>query len=317
MRRLTAIAAAWGLWRQAYSVKRMDMARIANYLRGAAYAFAVFAITNAIVPGTNFAPSLNADPLLSFISAFAQIFRAGCGVLIAYLIIRGLEIFDVEMDRLIEEAAQARAVAADRERIGRELHDNIIQSLYATGLVLQDATLTVDQDKARAKDRIEQAIQSLDGTIRDIRSYILDLYESGSDDWQSDLQDIVRAFRLETLIEVELQVDSLPGAQVESKVGKEILAITREALTNIAKHAKATQVRVNLSHHDRATRLEICDNGIGMASKGKLHDRHGLRNMRERAELVGAQLDIDSEPGRGTSVRLFLPDHAKTTEATQ
>jgi signal transduction histidine kinase len=317
------VAAAWGLWRQAQQVTRMDLPRIANYLRGAAYAFAVYAVASAVVPSAIFFPAsvFNYAALTALVGIPAEIFRAGCGVMIAYLIIRGLEIFEVETDRLLEEAAQQRAVAVDRERIGRELHDNIIQALYATGLTLEDASLTVDEDAPRAKYRLGQAIQALNETIGDIRRYILDLRsETGNDDWQADLGEMVRAFRLETLIDTELMVVPAPPAELGSKASKEILAIAREALTNVTKHARATQVRVQVTHPPETTQLEIIDNGIGMASNGdnpaSVSDRQGLRNMRERAAIIGARLEIESEPQRGTTVRLVLPNTPHESQGT-
>ena len=307
-------AAAWGLWHQAQQVNRMDLPRIANYLRGVAYAFAVYAVASAVVPSANFFPAsfINYDTLVALIGFPAQIFRAGCGVVIAYLIIRGLEIFEVETDRLLEEAAQARAVAADRERIGRELHDNIIQSLYATGLTLEDATLTVDEDTARAKGRIGQAIQALNGTITDIRNYILDQRrETDHEDWQANLGELVRAFRLQTLLDTELKIDQSAQVKLEDEARIQVVAIAREALTNVAKHARATRVRVQVTRPSDTTQFEISDNGVGMAYDGEsqlaVGERQGLRNMRERAEIIGARLDIESEPQLGTTVRLVLP----------
>ena len=314
-------AAAWGLWRHADQVKRMDLARIANYFRGAAYAFAIYAVASAIVPSAIFFPAsiFNYDNLIAVISIPAQIFRALCGIIIAYLIIRGLGIFEVETDRLLEEAAQVRAVATDRERIGRELHDNIIQSLYATGLTLQDATLTVEKDAARAKHRIDEAIRALDGTIGDIRNYILDLRrETGA--WQTDLGELVRAFRLQTLMDIELVIDSKPVDELKSKEGKELLAIVREALTNVAKHAAATQARVVVMHPNESTQVEIIDNGIGMERNGNGQSSHeglGLRNMRERAKLIGGRLEINSAPQQGTTVRLIIPKSNESNGETE
>jgi signal transduction histidine kinase len=199
------------------------------------------------------------------------------------------------------------------------LHDNIIQSLYATGLTLQDATLTVEKDAARAKHRIDEAIRALDGTIGDIRNYILDLRrETGA--WQTDLGELVRAFRLQTLMDIELVIDSKPVDELKSKEGKELLAIVREALTNVAKHAAATQARVVVMHPNESTQVEIIDNGIGMERNGNGQSSHeglGLRNMRERAKLIGGRLEINSAPQQGTTVRLIIPKSNESNGETE
>ncbi|MDE3087900.1 MAG: sensor histidine kinase [Chloroflexota bacterium] len=310
-----AIAAAWGLWIQAEQVNRMELSRIATYFRGAAYAFGIYAATCAIVPRGDFFPAsvINYTTVLNTIGIPVAVFRAICGMLIAYLIIRGLEIFDVETDRLLEEATQTRAVSADRERIGRDLHDGIIQSLYAAGLTLEDASLTIDDNPPRAKDRIGEVIHALNRTIRDIRTYILDLRrESDSGNWVADLGELARAFRLQTLIETEFRVEGTPRAALPAEQGKEIVGIAREAMTNTARHARATRIQVRLIHRRAAMELEIADNGIGFSRNGDetapLPGEHqGLQNMQTRAEIVGGELTIDSAPGHGTVVRLVVP----------
>ena len=310
-----ATAAAWGLWRQAGQVKRMELPRIANYFRGAAYAFGAYAVTSAVVPRGDFFPAsvLNYTTVLAAMGIPVAIFRAACGTIIAYLIIRGMEIFDVETDRLLEEAAQMRAVTTDRERIGRELHDGIIQSLYAAGLTLEDATLTIDEEPPRAKKKIGEVISALNGTIRDIRNYILDLRrkENGSD-WRNHLEEIVRDFRLQTLIDTEFHSQGTPRSELASEAGAQILTIAREALTNVAKHARATRVNVALSCGAEQVELVIADNGIGFSRNGSEvaatpGEHQGLRNMHERAHIINARLTIDSAPQQGTTVRLVVP----------
>lgn len=312
-----ATAAAWGLWQQAHQVNQMDLSRIARYFRGAAFVFAAYALSSAIVPRGDFFPAsvLNYDSFLNVLGVPAAIFRAVCGMLTAYLIIRGLEIFDIETDRLIEDAAEAHAVATDRERIGRELHDSIIQSLYAAGLMLEDATLTIDEDAARTKNRIGEVVNALNRTMRDIRSYILDLRRDGtSANWQTDLGEMVRAFRLQTLIDTQFSVDGISNGKLSDNAGKEILTIAREALTNAARHARATHISVNLFYRPEQIELTIADNGIGFERDDEVKtstpgEHQGLANMCERAQLIGARLTIESALQRGTTIQLVLPSN--------
>ena len=310
-----ALAAAWGLWRQARQVHAMELPRIARYFHSAGYAFAGYALLSAIVPRANFFPAniLNYDVILGTIGVPVPVFRAVLGGAIAYLIIRGSEIFDVETDRMLEEVAQARAVAADRERIGRELHDSIIQSLYAAGLMLEDANLTIDENAPRAQARIRDVIDALNRTIRDIRRYILDLRgETNTGDLEISLQEMARNFRLETLIDTEFRAEGLRGAALSRAECDQILTIAREVLTNVSKHARATHADVVLSYRPAEIELEISDNGIGFSRNGHsaltdTGEHQGLRNMQERAEIIGAQLVIDSAPEHGTTVRLVVP----------
>ncbi|MBI5030634.1 MAG: hypothetical protein HZB51_08910 [Chloroflexi bacterium] len=311
----SAAAAAWGLWQQARQVQQMEMTRIADYFRGAAFAFGAYALSSAVVPRADFFPAsiLNYDFLLTTLGIPAAIFRAVCGTIIAILIIRGLEIFDVETERLIEETAQAHAIAADRERIGRELHDSTIQLLYGAGLTLEDAADMIDENPAYAKKRIGEVADTLNRTIRDIRAYILDLRrDTEGTNWRADLGELVRSLRLQTLIDAELVVAGIPAWEPADEESKEILAIARGALTNIARHARATRASVTLTYRAEQIELEMTDNGVGFSpshnGNSPLSGEHqGLRNMRERAGLIAAELVVESTLQRGTTIRLVLP----------
>ncbi|MBI5301594.1 MAG: sensor histidine kinase [Chloroflexi bacterium] len=307
-----AFAAAWGLNLQARQAQRMNLARIARYFRGAAFAFAGYGFLCAITPRANFFPAsvLNYDLFNQNLGVSAAVFRALCGISIAYLIIRGLEIFSVETEHQLEEAAQTRAVSADRERIGRELHDGIIQALYGAGLMLEDAALSLDGHAPPAKEKINHVIGMLNQTIRDLRSYILDLRrETGATDCAADLGELARAFRLQTLVDAELRVIGTRRDELTTAQKKEMLAIAREALINVAKHARATRVNITLTYLPDAVELQIADNGVGWQTKPSPApgQGQGLTNMRERAELIGAQLAIQAEPNQGTIVRVTAP----------
>ncbi len=291
----------------------MNLPHIARHFQVAGLAFAAYAIVASVAPRSNFllATLWNYDFFLNTLGIPAAIFRTLCGITIAYAIIRGLEIFDIETDRLLEEAAQARAIHADRERIGRELHDGIIQSLYAAGLTLEDAALTIDENAIRAKQKIGDVIETLNRTIRDIRAYILDLRSSASPQmWITRLEDLVRLFRLQTLIHTELHIEGEPRDDLNSTTCSEMLAIAREALINARKHAHASRIEVRLIYRPDEIELAIADNGNGFAldTPPSITGEHqGIRNMQERARLIGGTLTIRSAPGRGTTLSLNVP----------
>ena len=202
------------------------------------------------------------------------------------------------------------AVLEERERIGMDLHDGIIQSIYAVGLTLEHARLLMNEDPQQAHQRIEQAISDLNSTIRDIRAYILDLRPRHMHDenLMQGLQRLVNEFRANTLVEVRLEgppdgLEKMPEAQAGA-----LFHICQEALANIAKHARAHHVEVALwSVADRAL-LEIRDDGRGFdLNKVKQTLGHGLSNMQTRAHNAGGDIDISSEPDEGTVVLAWVP----------
>ncbi len=202
------------------------------------------------------------------------------------------------------------AVLEERERIGMDLHDGIIQSIYAVGLTLDHARLLMAEDPEAARQRIIQATSDLNSTIRDIRTYILDLRprQLYNESLMQGVQRLVSEFRANTLVDVNLQgpVDNLAGLPDAQAIA--LFHICQEALANIAKHGRARHVEVSLwTTADRAL-LEVSDDGRGFdASKIKLTLGHGLANMQTRVHNVGGEVEISSEPGKGATVLAWVP----------
>ena len=201
------------------------------------------------------------------------------------------------------------AVLEERERIGMDLHDGIIQDIYAVGLTLEHARLLMTENPQAARQRIEQAVNDLNSTIRDIRAYILDLRprKLHEENLVEGIHRLIAEFRANTLIDVTLQNPSdelrLPQPQAIA-----LFHICQEALANIAKHSRARHVSVSLwTTNDRAL-LEISDNGRGFdPSSTRLTLGHGLSNMQTRASNAGGELEITSEPDQGTTVLVWVP----------
>ena len=210
----------------------------------------------------------------------------------------------------LNETGKRLAVLEERDRFGMDLHDGIIQSIYAVGLTLEHARLLMPEDPPKAVSRIDQAIKDLNHTIRDIRAYILDLRprQLNNENLMQGIQRLVQEFRANTLIDVNIQgseneLKSLPETHAVA-----LFHICQESLANIAKHAKAHHVEIVVwATQDRAL-LEVQDDGRGFdLNKVKTTIGHGLSNIETRATNVGGAVDISSEPGKGTSVLAWVP----------
>jgi two-component system sensor histidine kinase DevS len=204
----------------------------------------------------------------------------------------------------------------ERDRIGMDLHDGVIQSIYAVGLHLEDCSDRLPANAQDVKSDVEQAIDDLNKVIKDIRSYIFDLRPSlsGVHDLPQALAQLVEHFRVNTLATTTLSIDSpleAPGGEAEAMA---LFHIAQEALNNVSKHSKATAVSVSLHYEGGALVLEVVDNGIGFdvpASAVTKGAHHGMRNMRDRAKGVGATLEYDSVPGERTTLRMTLEPQGK------
>lgn len=210
----------------------------------------------------------------------------------------------------LNESGKRLAVLEERDRFGMDLHDGIIQSIYAVGLTLEHARLLMTEDPVQSTSRIEQAIKDLNHTIRDIRAYILDLRprQLNNENLMQGIQRLVQEFRANTLIDVNIQGPDGELAALPEDQSVALFHICQEALANIAKHAKAHHVEIVVwSTADRAL-IEVQDDGRGFdLEKVKLTIGHGLSNMETRAANVGGDVDITSEPGNGTSVLAWVP----------
>ena len=216
----------------------------------------------------------------------------------------------IENAKLYQQV-QRLAVLEERERIGMDLHDGIIQSIYAVGLVLEHGAMILNEKPEQARDVIQSAIDGLNKTIRDIRNYILDLrpQHMRPDDLLGSLRRIVEEFRANTLVDISLNVPKDVGADLGEEISTALFLIAQEALANAAKHAMATALNVEVRRVDHsAIVLMVEDNGVGFnAVTTEMVVGLGLSNMHLRAAAVGGRLDVLSIPGKGTTVTATLP----------
>jgi signal transduction histidine kinase len=203
------------------------------------------------------------------------------------------------------------AVLEERERIGMDLHDGIIQDIYAVGLTLEHARLLMNDNPQSSRQRIEQAINDLNSTIRDIRSYILDLRprKLHEENLADGLRRLIAEFRANTLIETNLQSPAQNTVKLAKPQAVALFHICQEALANVGKHAYARRVNVSLWATNERVLLEIIDDGHGFdVNKTLLTLGHGLSNMQTRARNAGGDLEITSEPGSGTILLAWVPN---------
>jgi two-component system sensor histidine kinase DevS len=218
----------------------------------------------------------------------------------------GITIENAQLNR----QSRRLAVLEERERIGMDLHDGIIQSIYAVGLALDYARLAVDENPDQARGKIEQSIQGLNATIRDIRSYILDLRprQLSGDTLMDGLKRLVDEFRANAQTEIALSGPEDGLLNLPTSNATALFHICQEALANVAKHSKAQRASVHVWTAPGRALLEVADEGTGFdLSKMSVTLGHGLSNMHTRAHKVGGDVEITSDPGGGTTVLAWVP----------
>jgi signal transduction histidine kinase len=196
----------------------------------------------------------------------------------------------------------------ERERIAKELHDGIIQSLFAVGMNLQSAALISGSPEISL--RVGKAVDELDRVIRDLRNYIFGLRPGILADRQLNqaLEAIGEEVGATSQIPIAVEVDGAVSAALSSR-SHEIVQLTREALSNITRHSQAKRAAVRLARRGVDAVLTIEDDGVGFDARGP-SSGNGMRNMRERAAAMGGTLRVTSANGKGTKLRFTFPGNA-------
>jgi len=311
--------AAYGLRRQAQrNFDILELKHITFMLRLMGLSLAGYSIMGGlIVPAGPFFPAniLNQERLQELTLLPVQVYRSFLGLILMYATIRTMEIFQVEMDRRLIKSEETQALPAERERIGRELHDGTLQTIYAAGLLLRTAERNITRgDTHKEVQRLQQSITLLDEAVADIRSYVGTLRPQHTGQSLSNgLKELANAFHIRSLVETDLHLDVPSNLILSPNQTSRLLAIANEAMSNVARHARATKASLSVSVEKEWLCLQIADNGRGLPSD--LVVGYGLNNMRDRARLLGGTLHLDSQPGQGTSVKVEIPigDKNETT----
>ncbi|MGI5271517.1 GAF domain-containing protein [Nonomuraea sp. CA-218870] len=201
--------------------------------------------------------------------------------------------------------AERLGLLEDRDRIAKDLHDVVIQRLFAIAMTLMSTVRLVDRPEA--SNRLQQAVNELDETIRQIRSTIFALQatpETTGHTLRGRIVDLVESARGHLGFMPGLRLEGQIDNQVPEDVAEHLLAVLRETLSNIVRHAKASRAGVAVEVTGDGLTLTVHDNGVGIPAEGR---RSGLRNLEERAAGLGGTFEISSPEGGGTSLCWRVP----------
>jgi signal transduction histidine kinase len=323
-----ALLGAWALMTQQRTFREANMPQFGRDLIWATTALLLFGVIGQFfVRETTLVPSniINSALFLQWFGIPVQLFRALAAIMLLVFMIRALKAFDVETRRRLDAANQARlnalnqvvdAQELERKRIARELHDATGQSLTAIALGLRGVEMHIEncdsppvgllQKVREIKGYSTNALGELHQIIADLRPQILD--DMGL---AAALKWYVQNYQQRRSLPSELIVEGAPY-RLPAEYETVLFRITQEALTNIAKHARATRVVVTLGFSPVEVSLIVQDNGRGFDPEQALQRNGrnagwGLLGMRERASLIGGQAAVESSPGQGARIRVTVP----------
>ncbi len=313
-----ALLVAFGLRRTARVLGPVAGPRVELALAVAAGAFVVYAVLGGLVSQpVPFPPAsiLNGRVVLETVGVPIEVFRSITGLVVALAVIASLELFERETDRALAAGRRRELLLRERERIGRDLHDGIIQSIYAAGLHLEQASHEIGTQPEITQGRIATVMAELNRITADIRGTIFDLRsgELEARDAESIVLAVADELQAHTLVTLKIGSEGLYRPRLQPEQAEQLRRIVTEAFSNVLRHAHATTVTVRMTCTQRRFTLEVRDDGAGFDPGADTEPGHGggraqgLANIRRRAELLDAELTVESTPGRGTALSLTMP----------
>jgi PAS domain S-box-containing protein len=221
---------------------------------------------------------------------------------------------DITEQKRAEEALRRSELAVrqafeERERLSQDLHDNLLQSLYAVGMGLELTKQRIQRTSRTNAKRLEESVGQLNQVIREVRTFISDVEPPVV--LEQTLADLLRAlagsFTATGAGEIIVGLDDEAGVRLSPEQRTHVLAIAKEALSNSIRHTKADKRTLSLRRQGNKIRLEITDNGLGFSPAQRRTQGMGLQNMRARARKLRGRIAITSIPRQGTTVTLTIP----------
>ena len=221
---------------------------------------------------------------------------------------------DITEHKRAEEALrrseeQLRLALEERERLSQDLHDNIIQTIYAIGMELEECQHLMTEDETVAIKKLRHAVAQLNLVIRDVRNYIVveEPDRISAVRLRTELTKLARAMNGAHSLRFRISLDPLAASQLTPEETKHVLSIAREAMSNSLRHSGARSGVVSLQMEHGALRLMVEDSGVGFDPQALEARGQGLRNIAARAEKLGARCRVTSEHGRGTRILIDIP----------
>jgi signal transduction histidine kinase len=213
-----------------------------------------------------------------------------------------------EEDSQLKQKLLGRA-QEEKVQLGRDLHDGLIQSLYATGLTLESAQALIHTNVPAAARRLAQALETLNTAMRDVRNYIQGLAPARLQraSFAQALHTLADELRAGREVKFDIQLDDEAAGLLNAEQTADALQIAQEAISNSLRHGRAAMVTLRLHRGEREVCLLVQDDGTGFDPSARTGSGHGTGNMEARAARLGAELRVTSHPGTGTRVIVNIP----------
>ncbi|MDX6645279.1 MAG: hypothetical protein QOK40_1006 [Miltoncostaeaceae bacterium] len=306
-----AILSAVGIWRQRGELAAAGMRGIKPFAAAASAILLLYAVfAGLVVDAAPWAPGsvFNHDGWFELTGLPLAVVRGLLGLGLCISVVKLLEIFEMEAKQRLEALELARALAEERARFGRDLHDGTIQSIYAAGLHLESVAIRCEDPAVRAE--VRDVVESLNDAIGGIRRYIRALRRPAptAEGIAATLAELTARFASETGLRASFRTEGAAECgPLPDEADQHLEQILREALANAARHAGPCSVQVSLIFASDELDLIVADTGVGCEGPPDRLGGQGMRNMRERARRLGGRVEVAAPPAGGIRVALAVP----------
>lgn len=300
-----ALLSAVGLLHQSnYQSEPVSLPHIRRMLRLAAGALFAYAFFGGVIVDVSFyfpASVINADKFSQLFIFPPMVFRSIVGGILAFAIIRALEVFNIETDRMIWRMELEQVTSNEKQRLARDIHDGALQQVYAVGLLAQSLEKRV---QAQNKEDVRRLIGIINTAIDQLRAFLPNTQVESSDiEISSAIGQVIEKGRGSVNIMIKNDLTSplfLPAEQASH-----IIAFVSEALSNVIRHSHSDRVEIQIARNASNLKISIQDFGLGLPRN--VDPGFGMHTMRDRARLLAAGFNLVSTPGKGTTVELTVP----------
>jgi signal transduction histidine kinase len=304
--------AAYGLRAQTLQrIQPLNVPKIVQMFRIAGISLGIYAVVGGlVVPPVDFFPGnfINTDTFTEFFGVPPLVLRSMVGMVIAFTVIRALEVFSLETDRRIEHLEQQQIINAEQERLARDLHDGAIQKVYTAGLLVESAVRLAETESELDK-RLKRAVAAISDAILDLRRNLSELHAHDQTvqlPLPELLQNIVENPNYNTIVNVSIKNDLPDDKSVSAMRSNHIFSIVNEAMANTVRHSKARNVNIETSDLGELLQIQIKDDGIGLSADAK--KGYGLRNMRDRTRLLDGSIEFENNKGLVVTMKIPWDD---------
>lgn len=259
-----------------------------------------------------FASSLNTETFFLLTGVPIEVFRGILGTTIALSVLKIIQVFDQEYILRLQESQKEKAIMDERNRFAQDLHDGIIQSIYATNLQLEVVKYLIKNNPTEAEQKLTASLSKRNQIIGDIRQYIGELKRATN-------KDLLLKERIEELVNdmgirerLEVKIEYVYFEEVSMTIIYHLSFIIKEAISNVMKHANATEFIINVAGNSSELTVHMSDNGIGFSKDNNSNlnngEKQGIINMKARTESLGGKIDIISSRNKGTTINIIIPN---------